>query len=613
VLAFLLLGVNPRRPYDKEYIAFTSMLNRQLATSLASTMLFEEEIRRSRDAAEAAALQREHLTQQLAVQTSRLRRMTELSPLGMFLISPDGVLIEANDRWYEMTGHPRDETHEMSWMDQIDDSSKKEMEEGWDRLVVDQLPFTGELKLRGQSTFNGESIDYWVLSNAQPEYASDGSLRSIMGSITDISHLKWAQGLQNRRLQEAEETRRQQNEFIDITSHEMRNPLSAILQCADDISSSLEDYRSKTSIMTLAIIEGAIEAANTISLCVQHQKSIVDDILTISKLDSNLLVITPAVVQPISVAKRAVKMFDPELQAKDIRVVFEEHPSLEELGIDYMTMDQSRILQILINLMTNAIKFTAGMPQRMLTVSVSASRGTPVSLNSPGFEYIPTKTSNPNVTKGEDWGLGEELFLRFRVQDTGCGLTVEEKQVLFQRFSQASPRTHAQYGGSGLGLFISRQLAELHGGQIGVASEAGVGSTFGFFIAARRADRPSRKKAPQALAAENDTLNHAVTPQRQDVAASGLAAGLVATKATPRLDPKELDILVVEDNLGESIVLVAGLSLFRNILKTTLLLPQARELVGMGRCRRLIWHSVYREPLQKVRLPYVGRTPHYIE
>jgi PAS domain S-box-containing protein len=221
VLAFLLIGVNPRRAYDREYMAFISMLNRQLATSLASTMLFEEEIRRSRDAAEAAALQQEHLSQQLAVQTSRLRRMTELSPLGMFLISPDGVLGEANDRYFEMTGHPRDETQEMSWMDRIHDASRKVMEEGWYRLVVDHLSFTGELQLKGQSTFNGENIDYWVLINAQPEYTSDGSLRSVMGSITDISHLKWAQGLQNLRLQEAEETRRQQNEFIDITSHEM--------------------------------------------------------------------------------------------------------------------------------------------------------------------------------------------------------------------------------------------------------------------------------------------------------------------------------------------------------------------------------------------------------
>ena len=155
-----------------------------------------------------------------------------------------------------------------------------------------------------------------------------------MGSITDISHLKWAQGLQNRRLQEAEETRRQQNEFIDITSHEMRNPLSAILQCADDILSTLGHHQEKDVPPTMDAINSCVDAAHTISLCVQHQKSIVDDILTVSKLDSNLLVITPVVAQPVEVVRRAVKMFDPELQAKDIEMSFEVHSSFAELDVD---------------------------------------------------------------------------------------------------------------------------------------------------------------------------------------------------------------------------------------------------------------------------------------
>jgi PAS domain S-box-containing protein len=234
VMAFLLVGINPRRPYDDGYKSFTSLLNRQLATSLASVILFEEEVRRSRDAAEAAALEQEHLSQQLALQTSRLRRMTELSPLGMFLISPDGVLREANDRLIEMTGLSRDSMEELSWMECILGNSLPVMHEGWYKMAIERLPWSGELQLRTPATkpntFDGELIDYWVLFTAQPEFAADSSLRSIMGSITDISHLKLAQGLQDRRLQEAEEMRRQQNEFIDITSHEMRNPLSAIYQ-----------------------------------------------------------------------------------------------------------------------------------------------------------------------------------------------------------------------------------------------------------------------------------------------------------------------------------------------------------------------------------------------
>jgi len=96
IFAFLLIGVNPRRAYDDEYKGFVNMLNRQLATSLASSLLFEEEVKRNRNAAEAATLQREQLSQQLELQASRMRRMTEFSPLGMYLFSPDGALLEAN-------------------------------------------------------------------------------------------------------------------------------------------------------------------------------------------------------------------------------------------------------------------------------------------------------------------------------------------------------------------------------------------------------------------------------------------------------------------------------------------------------------------------------------
>lgn len=278
--------MNPRRPYDVHYTSFTNMLNRQLATSLASVILFEEEVRRSKDAAEAYVLEQEQLTQQLAIQTSRLRRMTELSPLGMFLISPDGILQEANERYYEMTGLPRSDAEELSWMNCVMESSRETLESGWKRLTVERLPWSDELQLKKTTTrpmpSQSEPMEHWCLFTAQPEFGSGGSLRSIMGSITDISHLKWAQGLQDQRLREAEETRRQQNEFIDITSHEMRNPLTAILQSAEDISTTLDECRTKAIVPSIDVVESCLDAANTISLCVQHQKSIVDDILTIS-------------------------------------------------------------------------------------------------------------------------------------------------------------------------------------------------------------------------------------------------------------------------------------------------------------------------------------------
>lgn len=501
----------------------------------------------------------EKLSQQLDLQASRLRRMTELSPLGMFLIGPEGVLREANDRFFEMTGLPRDSQYELSWMDFIMGSSIKVMEDGWHRLANEHQAWSGELqlKIRGPCPLNlhGEAIDYWVMFIAQPEIASDGSLRSIMGSITDISKIKWAQGLQEHQLRDAEETRRQQNEFIDITSHEMRNPLSAILQCADDISTVLVECRKNGSVPNVDMLESCLESAQTISLCVQHQKSIVDDILTISKLDSNLLLITPVASQPDQILSRALKMFDSELQAKDIEAKFEVHPTYKEIGVDWVSLDPSRVLQILINLLTNAIKFTAPSKTRCLTVAVGASLEPPVLKHIAGFRFAPLGSSKTSIAIAEEWGDGEIIYIRFKVQDTGCGLTAEEKQILFQRFKQASPRTHAQYGGSGLGLFISKRLAELHGGQIGVASEAGKGSIFSFYVQARRCSPPSDALIDRILPLERHlsgdlSLQQQLAPQRQDLAsAGGQGASLVAAKAAKHFDPKKTTILVVEDNL----------------------------------------------------------------
>ena len=228
IFAFLLIGINPRRSYDDEYRAFAAMLNRQLATSLASLLLFEDEVRRSKNAAELAELEREQISKEMELQASRMRRMTELSPLGMYLFDPKGFLLEANERYYEMTGHPRDSTEPLAFLEIMAEESRQVAHEMWNEMITDLKPRANELQLRDSANgprdlTTGEPIEYWVLASSAPEIGMDGQLRSIMGSIADISHLKWAQGLQDRRIREAEETKRQQNEFIDITSHEMRN------------------------------------------------------------------------------------------------------------------------------------------------------------------------------------------------------------------------------------------------------------------------------------------------------------------------------------------------------------------------------------------------------
>jgi signal transduction histidine kinase/DNA-binding NarL/FixJ family response regulator len=353
---------------------------------------------------------------------------------------------------------------------------------------------------------------------------------------------------------EALELKRQQEKFIDITSHEMRNPLSAIIQCADMLSTSLVEFDVGLGNITIPreVIESHADAAQTIVLCAQHQKRIIDDILVLSKLESNLLLITPIEVQPVSLIEGALKMFDGEVQKADVELRFRVEQSFKDLAIDWVRLDPSRLLQVFINLITNAIKFTQPEPKRQIIITIGASLDYPAVRN--GIEYLPREISRKDLSEGPEWASGQVVYLNIEVQDSGRGLSDRERKLLFQRFSQASPRTHVQYGGSGLGLFISRELTELQGGQIGVASEIGVGSTFAFYVKTRRCS-PPENSAPNG-AHFIDMRVHADLPYNAGLAGtqSSLNPPKVESQASvPALPP--IHVLVVEDNLVNQKVL----------------------------------------------------------
>lgn len=503
VLGFLVIGVNPRRPYDDDYSLFVQLLSRQLATSMASVVLFEEEIARGRRAARLAALDRIELSEQLAARTqeaaeseTKFTRMAEFAPVGMFIANSEGRITYCNETWYEISRVPKGNRTTDYWMDSVKDEDRNMVEKLWFNLVHNAIALNAEFRFRAQWTDrNGTKGDTWVLASAYPEKNQDGKLKVIFGSITNISQQKWAEHFEKRRMEEAVEMKRQQENFIDITSHEMRNPLSAILQCADEVTTSLTDYRihnpSADQIIS-DLMDNSIDAAQTIALCAQHQKRIVDDILTLSKLDSALLLVTPCDIQPVTVVQRALKMFDGEVQTAGIKLDFKVDDSLRNLDINWVRLDPSRLLQVLINLTTNAIKFTTTQSKRIITVTLAASNQRPSRETGRNrVSYFRTRSKREDLTTGDDWGNGEKVFIHFAVQDTGRGLSEDETKLLFLRFSQVSPRTHIQYGGSGLGLFISRELVELQGGEIGVSSRAGEGSTFAFYVKARKSTTPT--------------------------------------------------------------------------------------------------------------------------
>ncbi|KAK4129215.1 hypothetical protein N657DRAFT_561079 [Parathielavia appendiculata] len=582
VVGFIVLGTNPRRPYDADYQLFVNLLSRQLATSLASVVLFEEEIRRGQRAAKLAALDRQQLSLQLRLRTQeaveseyRFTRMAEFGPVGLFIADGNGHINYCNEMWYRISGLQRSASTFAAWMQSIRDEDRPGTELAWRRLVEEKTRVTHEFRFKGsRELIDGHCVDVWALMSAYPETDESGNLKSIFGCITDISQQKWAEDFQKQRREEAVELKRQQENFIDITSHEMRNPLSAILQCADEISSGLSRYRqgdpsANASGALDALIDSCIEAANIISLCANHQKRIVDDILTLSKLDSNLLLVTPVDVEPISVVRDVLKMFETELSSHGIDGQLTIEQSYRDLKVDWVKLDPSRLRQVLINLMTNAIKFTQGRPKRSIVVSIGASKDG--GEEEQGLSYIPPRQpGQDDFTDEADWADGEKINLHFAVTDTGTGLDDDEKRILFQRFSQASPRTHVRYGGSGLGLFICKTLTELQGGQIAVQSEKGQGSTFAFYIKGRKSNHP-RVSSPEPMHTSEVTrpaLSSSISAPPVLPSASRPATPTKVPDQPPpppsplkEPEPPKLDILIVEDNLVNQKVLKRQLHL----------------------------------------------------
>lgn len=230
ILGFMLIGLNPRRPYNDDYHQFVLIATRLLSTSLSSILLHEEDIgRRERTIANAEAMKLE-LKQQLvetqkAVQRSALKfqRFADVADIGIFILDMEGVYSYRNNAWFDILDpDDRDIRLGAAWNALIDDDFIQLGQDKFAALVATKQHQSFELRLKrtGQhSTSSLANEPMWVICSIFPELTDEGEVIEIIGNITDISHLKWSEKLKATQATSAQESKRQLENFIDTTSY----------------------------------------------------------------------------------------------------------------------------------------------------------------------------------------------------------------------------------------------------------------------------------------------------------------------------------------------------------------------------------------------------------
>lgn len=434
----------------------------------------------------------EQQIRQSEAKAQRLALVAKHTHNGVIITDAEGRTEWINEGFTRMTGYTMAEMvgEKPGHLLQGPDSQQTAVDY-MNEMLARREPFNVEL-----INYNKVQKAYWVRIECQPLFDETGTLTGFMAIESNITERKQYEAALKQAKEKAEEAARAKSEFLANMSHEIRTPMNAII----GLTGLLLD--TELSKQQQEFIETLRTSGNSLLL-------IINDILDFSKIEAGKLEIEQQPFNLHACVQETIDLLSPKATQKELNLNYHVGDNVPRLILG----DATRVRQVLVNLVGNAVKFTE---TGQVVVAVNAE------------------------------AQSEENFeIQVSVQDTGIGIPRERMDRLFASFSQVDASTTRRFGGTGLGLVISKRLVEAMNGRIWVESEPGRGSTFSFTFlteAVRGIQRPQAQPSKSTvnpdqlrplriLLAEDNAINQKVALRmlerigyRADVAGNGLEA-----------------------------------------------------------------------------------------